>query len=232
MSYANLNGKFTIYKNKYAFYHIPSTPGYPTNGLIARWTFDSSNLVDSYGGHDLTASGTITYIAGKVNTGSYAVGTYAYNNDASTIGCINGFATFTTAYWAKSGDGNNSSMAHWACSNGNVWDNTVFQVCWWGGTLLICRTSGSCATPAQPATISNWHHYAIQYDASKNISVYLDGSFSTAYTNVNQIVGATSFRLFQRGNGQSNTYLDQFYLYNRAITASEISQLYNGGVGI
>lgn len=68
------------------------------------------------------------------------------------------------------------------------------------------------------------------------ITNYVDTSASSATINVD--MGTTTirmgfgYRVESTGNSKFKGYIDMAYFYNKALSASEVSQLYNGGSGI
>ena len=84
----------------------------------------------------------------------------------------------------------------------------------------------------------NWHHVIATYDG--NVSkIYVDGSISAYRTIGAQVVGNTvSLTVGKLINGDGNDYgyfdglIDEVGLWNRALTAEEVTKLYNDGKGL
>jgi hypothetical protein len=87
-----------------------------------------------------------------------------------------------------------------------------------------------------------WHHLAVVYDKSQagsnEVTFYIDGVLQTPtlnwYTATNtNAFGNNPLYLFSRGGSQdfAGGLLDDLRIYNRALSASEIQQLYNFGTG-
>lgn len=92
--------------------------------------------------------------------------------------------------------------------------NTVTLFTWGGGANDV------------DATVENqdtlWHHYAATYDGA-TLKLYRDGQLldSSAVTNLN-----TSFDFIRFGTSNSNVYLDEILIYNRALSATEVGLVY------
>ena len=92
---------------------------------------------------------------------------------------------------------------------------------------------------AQP-TSGVWHHIAVVYDKSQPgtsvISLYIDGVFQAAKKNLYTAKNTNDFGdnplyLFSRGGTQEYTAgeVDDLRVYNVALSASQIQQIYQAG---
>ena len=97
----------------------------------------------------------------------------------------------------------------------NVWDG--------GGNPFA-------TTPAS-VTDGNYHYYVVVNDASSNTKLYYDGvllgtaAYRTAANNTNLTIGGTTDTYMWNGN------ISNFSIYNRALSAAEISQNFNATRG-
>jgi hypothetical protein len=91
-------------------------------------------------------------------------------------------------------------------------------------------------------TDTEWHHVAITATGNGNsAAIYVDGLASsvTVATNLNALATGNATRLFNLGSGPATSgfilpfggQLDDIRLYNRALTAGEVRQLYQVGRG-
>jgi hypothetical protein len=90
---------------------------------------------------------------------------------------------------------------------------------------------------AQPSS-GVWHHFAVIYDksqaASKEVMLYVDGTLQAptqnylASDNTNAF-GNNMFYVFSRAGSSEFTsgIMDDLRIYNRALSASEIQQIYS-----
>lgn len=92
------------------------------------------------------------------------------------------------------------------------------------------------ATPPSGKEITlndnTWHHVACTWNSGSTLALYIDGEAiwdSMAYTPTNNwtcnlmTLGVAN----QRGNRRLNGYLDEFRIYNVALEAAAIKQIYN-----
>ena len=74
-----------------------------------------------------------------------------------------------------------------------------------------------------------WSHYVITLDGSNNLLTYKNGSLSSTQTYSS--ASGWSFTDFGRSvsySGYLNGYLDEFAVFNTVLTASEVSNIWNG----
>ena len=87
---------------------------------------------------------------------------------------------------------------------------------------------------------STWYHVVVTYDGSKlanGINIYIDGSNPSLFVNYDTFTGSSSntiglqFGRAALGGKYLNGILDEVGIWNRELTASEVTQLYNSGAG-
>ncbi len=217
----------------------------PGRGLVGHWDFENSVEDKSGFNHNGTWNGTSTtrYVSGA--KGSYA-GTFNGSSDYVSIAyksTLNfGGAPLSISAWVKpttlaDGSGQVIGMG-W--SGYGTWN---FAVRDWAGVIngFYLRTgSAGVAKDVRPETDyfsyivnGDWHHIAVVVPADlTNLKVYLDGNDVTS--------GATDHSVNSLTNTSSNVHLgawsttasfkgdmDDVRLYRRALSAAEISALYN-----
>jgi hypothetical protein len=164
--------------------------------------------------------------------------------------------SFTVAFWEKkSGINNNdaefvmsipSTAGHWSNSNmllifdhkgaGSTPDSSVikFMVAEGSGTDHWFELTGSSRMPG--VTDGQWHHLAFAYDeTTSQMKFYRDGALYSTQTWAGHgpikmsAAKGTGFYLGGRTTdwGKSfNGAIDQFRLYNKALTAAEVQNLF------
>ncbi|MBY0424319.1 MAG: LamG domain-containing protein, partial [Cytophagales bacterium] len=92
----------------------------------------------------------------------------------------------------------------------------------------------TCMKSNAALSLGSWHHIAYTYDASNVISLYVDGTFITSAPVIGNDLKVYNYLFFGRDNllpgcddCQFKGALDDYRVYNRLLTPSEISQLYN-----
>lgn len=217
----------------------------PTNGLIAYYGFESNiNSHDSQ--NNFTArsntTATISYNTAKRGSGVYFQGqTGIVNTSLSAIisPATSGYSNtpFTLSFWAKESVNPQSSYG------------SIFEL--YGGYLLRFQTSYLHSevyannsylsvdyTDVFP-NMSSYRHYTVVYEPSSSsaMKLYLNGVYkgninSSAWLNIttNNFVfgnGGVSGSGFHPLKGYQGT-IDELFVYNRALTATEVTNLYNG----
>ena len=224
-------------------------PG-PTQGLVAYWTFDEgtgSTAADSSGdGY------TMSLVNGPTWTNGIIGGALSFNgvNNYGAVPSINlgTNPAVSMSLWLKRtytvpGSGADILYEFSANFNSSTTGFMFFPDDQCGGMAVgVHGNSGyniKCYT--QP-TSGAWHHLVVIYDKSQNaaneVTLYLDAVLQTArsqaYTADNSNAFATNpLYLFSRGGTQlfASGTIDDLRIYNRTLSASEVTQLYNLGTG-
>lgn len=200
-----------------------------TDGLVGWWKLNG-NLASSVGAATGTQSGGVVAVNGQNNTpnGAYSFnGTDGYIAIPGTWGGSSWSAT-TVSAWYKGTATNGSFQALVQPVDANFIHLSLSA----SGNNAVYVNSGSILTPISAQSVGAWHH-AVIATQSGSTSYYLDGvkigsTIATTYTNLT----ATTSLQFGRGFGSSryfNGTLDDIRIYNRALSGSEVLQLYNGG---
>ena len=240
--------------NEIISYQIP-TP-YPTDGLIAFWQWED-NLnsttsrdielsVDETGG-----SGFFSYVTGKVekaihNSALSASSEYAYliTHDSSIVNSgapVNsiwenaGFNPFTIITWFKHTTSQNlTDLWHFFSDEFGGTNELSLQVNGSAGTIRIRGTDITNLISGSGYSDDNWHLAITKYDAS-TFSLKIDDVSigTTTYTGpVNY--DPSVFRIASGYSLSTNNYngnMDQFMIYNRALSEVEDNIIWNSGFG-
>ncbi len=82
----------------------------------------------------------------------------------------------------------------------------------------------------------NWHHIVVTFDNTIGSKIYVDGtsvaSDSVTTNNRGGTGSAPYIGIFNGATTPWNGALDEIAIWNRGITSSEVTELYNGGMGI
>jgi hypothetical protein len=206
-----------------------------TSGLVGMWSFDGGDL---YGGTAFDRSGlsnngrvyNASPTAGKNGQALYFSGAGSYvriSDDAE----IEGLNQLTVSAWVKSDVpnkalGGNSILEDYSSSSfmfdwdqGENIDFTVYNNA--AGFAVGTYTDGILDT--------NWHHVVGVYNGS-DIRVYVDNVLGDVVTPWSDPVRATSsnFDISSSANPW-NGKIDEVRVYNRALSADEVGDLYRLG---
>jgi len=203
---------------------------FPSEELLAFWKFD--NLNDSSGnGYSLTNTNNVTFTAGKIGNAATFDGS---NYLGATIPNL-GSDDWSVSCWAKTPTLEEQLSTVWMLgtnsgeeSTGRVgllfWDDGSIQVLEDGSWVLMSSSSWSANT---------WIHCVVTKESGQ-IKMYLDNVLE----DTNTVTGfVTSQFLIGRPDDSDTAYLwddkiDALGIWSRAISESEITQLYNNGSGI
>lgn len=226
-----------------------------SDGLIAGWNFnelsgvDCADIQETYDG---TASGA------SVDTGLKKLGAasriFDGLNDQINIGISPFFQesatalTISTWIYVDAFDYNNTLIALADTASGSVID---------GGLLLLLDDRGG-SSPREGLTFAirtiggnevrrsnsliisgiGWRHIVVSYDSTDFSRIYVNNSDETG-VRVSSGSGSFAPKNFNLRFGEANTgqwdfegNFDSTYFWNRAITVSEINELWNGGAGL
>ncbi len=197
-----------------------------TTNLINYWKFDESsgNASDLIGGVTLTNS-NVTYVAGKINNGASFNGTSA---QFSGTGGSSLSQPFSLQAWIKP-IGGTYIMAFRNAGNNQNYDINLdvgshVQVGTYNGS------GGDSITSSTTVSASNWYHIVAVFNGASS-ALYVN---NVAYTGtINALTCGTQW--YFGANAGASWYsglIDECAVWTRALTATEVSQLYNGGAGL
>ena len=214
------------------------TPGGPTptpgTGPIVYYPFDGNANDSSGNGKNATLNGSPTFVTGKSGQAVALSGSSQYVSLPS--GIISGLTNFTIATWV-----NVTTLSTWS----RIFDFGT-------GTSVYMFLTPQCGSGVRFAITTNGNGSEQQINGASalatgawvHVAVTLSGTTGTLYVN-GAVVGTNASMtlnpssLGTTGNNYigksqfSDPYLtgdiDNFRIYNRALSATEISSLYSNG---
>lgn len=208
------------------------TPNYvPSSGLVAWWGF-TGNANDSSGNNNnlTVTSATLTADRNGVANAAYSFnGTSSYLTNNALSYSFSQTGTHSISFWIKK-TGNTEGVALMSGSN------TASNFIW----LLQCDTSKAVyGTNKQGQSwtwlngpnysITQWEHYVAVYN-NQSMQLYKNGVSIGTMTNTYTSTTQASLPIYI-GRAISGGYiaanLDDIGIWSRALTATEISQLYS-----
>ena len=212
------------------FYYDPSNPLW--NGLVAYWRADNTSN-DSLGTYNGTLINGATYGTGIINQGFSLDGVNDYVSISPTLGTSFSAPTSAHSYSAwiyKTGSGQ-----RFIVQNGKN-DMGTSMVVTSGGSLGLFYRGGFNVIGSSSGfiTLNTWIHCVVTYDGAGNVEFYKNG--------VSAGSGSVSWT---DGTGTCNTYIgtfigtsnyfngpiDEIGAWSRVLTPTEVTELYNGGLG-
>jgi hypothetical protein len=229
-----------------AYYKFDSTSGGLTNQATS-----ANGFADGLGSNvDGTVTGATTSTDKKLGTHSYLFD----GNDYVVCGSTSDFNfahktghTVTIAFWFKQSNAPSGGEIIVGTASTSVGSSTGFYLgTHTSGRIFFSLYDGDATTEpindyltgnnVVPDT-SNWYHYVFTFDDS-NLTIYRNGSqvATTAYTASSTSTGnATNPLTLGKAPNASGNYLDgrldDMGIWDRILSTSEISELYNSGTG-
>jgi hypothetical protein len=212
-----------------------------TNGLIGHWTFDGKDMTPNV--RDISGQGNHATISGQSATTTaigkigQALGFDGSNDYVDIPDIIEGLSQVTFSTWVKVNDVSGTTLYIVEQSGASSDPIQIDYAAGTGGNVNKYKCSIQTDLPASTNTALNtpqyfdkdWHHIVCTYDGS-NVRLYIDGAFTgTANAITGNLVSTTNNLVIGADSGTWNGSLDDFRIYNRALTATEIQALYNGG---
>jgi hypothetical protein len=186
------------------------------NSLVAYYPFNGNAKDLTSNGRHFTVYGDTTLTNGKDNS-SYSAYSFDGNGDYLETANIPSFDNYTISLWAKpASSGTYEAMFSSYNDSGNG-----FQIDLDGSNFHIRKSNGgNIVLSAAPLEV--WTFIAFTYDGTNSIG-YTNDNFTRSDPG-----GTTEFNRFRIGRNRSgSTYftgaIDELRIYNRALTASEIS---------
>lgn len=219
-----------------------------TTNLVAYWKLDESsgNASDSVGSYTLTNNNSVSYATGKINNGA----DYGSSNTTKSLSTTNNFgingSSMTFAGWIKVSsqpptNDNNRIFTQVSTVSAKVTQTILYRDS--GGTknLYVDRLRQNVANDAftynVTLTTGTWYHIAYTYNRS-TVTGYLNGSsIGTASSSgdgnnpAGWVEGFYLRSVSATGNCWSGMF-DEVGVWSRALSSTEISELYNSGSGL
>ena len=218
-----------------------------TDNLVSYWKADESsgNMADSVGSNTLTNVGTCTFATGKINNGVVTTRNSKYMENTSSTG-LNPTGAFSINFWAN-----------WSALDTSNWNGMLSKLdntsrAWGTGILnagsgnytvqLDLGTSGGSSNThsvSTPVTTNTWYMWTFVYDDSSTlVKIYKNATeiYTTSSAQSSVQAGTANVRLGWRNNpssvdGSTATF-DEIGFWNRAISSTEVTSLFNGGLGL
>ncbi|MDP4009580.1 MAG: DUF2341 domain-containing protein [Candidatus Shapirobacteria bacterium] len=212
-----------------------------SNGLVGYWKMDEgvgTTTADSSGnGNTGTLSGA-TWSSGKFGIGT-SFGSVNSNVSLGSSANLNTGNYFTLSGWYKF---NSFKSENYFYNRNGQSGTSGFHIVWMAGASSEIRyqyangsTYNTLNSNSLSWNINQWYFISVVHDLNaKTINFYRDGvNVGTAsYTNTALPVSSgTAFLGGYQGDNRFDGSIDDLRIYNRALSPSEVSQLYNWAPG-
>lgn len=216
----------------------------PTSGLIGYWKFDETagaTAADSGGaGHKGAISGAPTWVSGKYNNALSFNGSNNQVNLPDAAALSPGAGQFTISTWIKPKTISSATQSIWTDYSGDAGKTAQVLITIDGSTKkvrCVFRDLNAVWVPLDSTVnlVSGvWYHVAAVRNG-KTVTLYINGAKNVAADSGNGILGNINTLGSQGpiiggniwGGSAFNGLIDEVRAYNRALSAQEISDLYN-----
>jgi len=216
----------------------------PDNTGVAYWKFDDGGLSatasDSSGTNIGTLNGGPSWVAGKIGQALSFNGTNQYVS-VPDVAALNAYP-LTVAAWFKTGTttGSPAIVNKYVSASMNGYNLFFYQgsLCAWyfenSSYYVFAGGAGQCTMTTPGFNNNNWHHVVFTVDGSGG-KLYVDGTQqATQAWNNPAFAAATSttqpLSIGYYPGTATNPYfpgtIDEVRIYNRALSAAEVSELY------
>jgi hypothetical protein len=215
-----------------------------TDNILAYWKLDNNgsggvSLVDSTGnGNALTNNNGVTLGTGIIGGCGSFNGTDQYAS-ATISNIATGYESVSFSFWLKSTDSNNGIFAHLTPTTLVGGEMLIVQI--FNSLLYANNGAGGVDGPDISSIFDGgWHHFVVVLNAGDlTIKVYIDNVINYDYVTSTTDFQANSVLYIGSGSpdtqetyGLLNGSIDEFGLWNRALSPTEVTKLYNGGSGL
>ena len=211
---------------------IPIFPYSITSGLLAFFSFNNT-LADSQNTITLAATGSVSYVAGRItnqaiylaNEANSAASTFAANYLTSSYNIT---VPFSVSVWFRPTNTNQGSLL----STYNSTAITAYSVNLYinGGSMSAAYNNIQNVGASVGVSVGTWYHAVITVNASNGLTLFVNNSqVGSTITQTPSINGLMIGSI--RDNWASyafSGYLDDYRIYNRVLTGTEIGQIYAG----
>ena len=232
----------TVYEKGTKLGLEPLDYGDPT--LVGWWSFNegTGSIAYDYSGNNATGSWSGVQIGtnGTYYSTNAKVGTYSGDFDGTTNSVVasdhaipSGASSFTKMVWLYLPNGITSTLATdniigWGTINSNSETNVLRT----GGVNQLINYMWSNDLSWYSSHIVNgWNSIVVTYDGSTEKG-YVNGVFESSYVPTTPNVTLTSVTIGGKMNDGDNNFsglIDDVRVYSRALTAAQITAMYNGG---
>lgn len=218
---------------------------------VSFWNVNESsgNAADAVGSNTLTNNNTITYVAGLLSNCADLESSstmYFSISDASQTGLditgdisISAWVNPESLPAAASGDGA-VIMAKYNATTDRQYLFRIYEDGYLSFTCFNGADSTDGTTASKVVSTGSWQHVGVTWDsATSTAKIYYNGSQSGSSivgTNTSIQNGTAAFTVGRRETGGGIDYydgkIDAYGIWGAELTSSEMTELYNAGVGV
>ena len=206
-----------------------------STNLLAYWKLDESSgdAADATGnGYTLTNNNSVGYAAALINNGADFGATdnhskYLYTNTPPTIPTA---GAFSISLWVKIRTAPAINQERSIFSYSKAYDSKIDINDYGDGTYRYIRvmTEGSDRKYKHTLSTSSFTHIVVTYPSSGDGKLYINGTYVYSLGRAGSLSGGNAMYL----GTQLSCYIDEVGAWNKELTEAEVTELYNGGLGL
>ncbi len=213
------------------------------DNIVAYWKFDETSPIDasdSVGSRTLTNTSGALFVSGVINNGALLNGGSEYFHRATEVlGIVN---SWTISGWVKFDEFGSSDVMFELSSNSTDINRVDLFSMNGNFRVVIANSTGSSykdfTATTNTFTVDTYCFVTVTWDASV-LNLYMNGTLQTVTKTIdNTVVQTNSSRRIYVGRGDLGSALqidgevDEWGYWSRALSNAEVTQLYNGGIGL
>jgi len=231
----------TLWNSIYSVYNADSVGSSSLKTSLYAAYNGESNANDSFGTNNGTPQGGLTYTTGKIGNAFNFNGTNAYVSIPNTSSQFDFTGDFSISTWVNTPN-YTSNIIFSNYSLGGTYgygiiiyhaNNNIF-----GCALYNGNTIGQYHTSAG-ITTNSWNHVVVVRKVGQNTKIYINGTLSSgSYPLGNSSISPSfpgtqivNIGSYSNGSGLTNYKQDATTIWQKELTQSEITELYNSGNG-
>ena len=233
----------TLWTSVYSVYNADSVGSSSLKTSLFAAYNGESNTNDSFGTNNGTPQGGLTYTTGKIGNAFTFNGSNSYVRIPNTSNQFNFTGDFSISVWINQTTDGNLFNNYYATSATNRYGYNLYLQ---GGRVRFATYNGNTATSSNigqaTATVINtntWYQVVITKTTSNAFKMYINGVLQTLSVingdlSLNPIYSSSNTVNIGAEQGISdflNGRIDALNMWNRELTSSEITELYNSGNG-
>ncbi|MBN1817032.1 MAG: hypothetical protein JW828_06700 [Sedimentisphaerales bacterium] len=218
----------------------PSVTAALTDGLVGYWPLEGDYTDVSGSGHDGVLVGTATPTTGILGDGLLFSGDWGNAVDCGTWDPSETTGQLSVSIWVN-WTGHRTDTWQGIIGKRDAWQSSGEQIeyCWFieaaeTDDSVALQSTASWVSLGGPLPEGQWHHIAISFDGT-TVTTYRNGAEISSGGFILGPKKDAHIWLAATNTGPANNFngaIDEAAIWDRALTAQEITQLYNEGKGL
>jgi len=204
-------------------------PDIPDSG-VSRYTFNNADTsggtaIDSWGNNDATINGATTGVSGELGEAYDFDGTNDYVD--TPVSPISGGMSISV--WANASSSQNGGFTAIISNREESGAGAQTEIDFNPSISEMVGYLGGTEVAAHTLITDQWVHHCLTWDGS-TAEYYVDGS-SVGTASVGSVVTSRDFDIGRRPAGDNNIVatIDDPRIYDKGLSSTEVSNLYNTG---